>query len=150
MCPGIAPAQASNLANRPVHGTPENLYQVGHMHMPASILLLGQLEASALSGWLALVLSAVLTVIALVQHFRPNPPNHDRFARRDELSGLSNKLDQLLRDNSAHYEKIMEAGSIRARTMYQKIDGVFDEVRKIDSRVSHLEGRIGVISHGKD
>jgi len=142
------------------------------MNLPASILFLADASDSPVS-WLSLIVAASALVILVVQHFRPNPPNHDRFARREEVSAiaskidthvqhtahlvnrdemgkLENKLDQLLRDQNAHYEKIMEAGSIRARTMYQKIDGVSEKVEGLTDRVSHLEGRIGVETYGKD
>lgn len=164
MCHGIAPAQASNLANRPVHGTPENLYQVGHMHMLDSILTLAQVGDTPVVSWLGFGVSLVVAALLVVQHFRPSPPNHDRYARRemaesldsdlkalkvevakmvsrDEFAELSHKIDEGQKMEATHYERILDSGSKRAANIYARIDAVNEKISGLAIAVARLEAK---------
>lgn len=125
-------------------------------HLP---ILLAQADTPAVA-WSSLVVSIVVAVLLVVQHFRPNPPNHRQFAAREDLAALARRVDdcakveevhsigvrleQMSRLESEHFEKIMGAGSTRARNMYEKIDAVRDDLSKLAVRVARIEGKMGI------
>lgn len=134
------------------------------MHMPDSILFLGQLGDTPMVAWLSFAVSVVVAVLLTVQHFRPSPPNHDRYARRemaesldtdlkalkievakmvtrDEFVELGHKIDQGQKNEAMHYERILDSGSKRAGNIYARIDAVNERLGALAVAVARLEAK---------
>ena len=140
------------------------LYQVGHMHMLDSILTLAQVGDAPIVSWLGFGVSLVVAALLVVQHFRPSPPNHDRYARRemaesldtdlkalkvevakmvsrDEFAELSHKIDEGQKMEATHYERILDSGSKRAGNIYARIDTVNERLSQLAVAVARLEAK---------
>ncbi|GEM_PF-5722447 len=90
-----------------------------------------------------------LLVLQIRNSLKPNPSNEERFAGKDELRAIANrvektdekvektdeKIDQLRVDVARNYSELQKSDEARTAVLHSRLDGFHETLRQISEKV---------------